>query len=113
MSDLAFKVVGKSLFSYSDDGKSMHRLQEITSKLQEDVIKEIRQPYKYWWLKLSGKIKKTEALAQESRDLLKKIITERKNSKKTYNDLLDMLLSSEYEDGSKMEMHQLIDEIFF
>ena len=111
MSDLAFKVVGKSLFSYSDDGKSMHRLQEITSKLQEDVIKEIRQPYKYWWLKLSGKIKKTEALAQESRDLLKKIITERKNSKKTYNDLLDMLLSSEYEDGSKMEMNQLIDEI--
>ena len=36
MSNLAFNVVGKSLFSYTDDGNVMNRLQHITSKVQED-----------------------------------------------------------------------------
>ena len=110
MSDIAFKVVGKSLFSY-DDGNAMQRLQQITNQVQEDLIKEIRQPYKRWWFKLSGKIKKTESLAKESRDILRDIIDARIASKKEYDDLLDMLLHSKYEDGSNMSMEQLIDEI--
>jgi len=105
-----FKVVGKSLFSY-DDGNAMQRLQQITNQVQEDLIKEIRQPYKRWWFKLSGKIKKTESLAKESRDILRDIIDARIASKKEYDDLLDMLLHSKYEDGSNMSMEQLIDEI--
>lgn len=111
MSDLAFNVVGKSLFSYTDDGKAMRRLQHITGKVQEDLIKEIRQPFKKWWFKLNGAIKKTESLAQETRDLLKGIINERKNTLESQDDLLDMLLNSKYDDGSSMTMEQLIDEI--
>ena len=111
MSDLAFNVVGKSLFSYADDGNAMRRLQHITGKVQEDLIKEIRQPFKKWWFKLNGTIKKTEALAQESRDLLKEIIQDRQNSSESHDDLLDMLLASKYDNGSTMTMEQLIDEI--
>ena len=111
MSDLAFSVVGKSLFSYADDGKSMKRLQYITGKVQEDLIKEIRQPFKRWWFKINGTIKKTEALAQESRDLLKGIIQKRQKESQSHDDLLDMLLASKYEDGTSMSMKQLIDEI--
>lgn len=111
MSDLAFKVVAKALFSYTDTENTISRLQYITEAAQESLIKEIRQPYKRWWFYLSGKIRKTLKLTQEARDILNKIIEERKRSDKVYNDLLDMLLDSRYEDGSAMDNEQLIDEI--
>ncbi len=111
MNDLAFDVVAKSLFSYTDTGNTIARLQYITEQVQKALIKEIRQPYKRWWFHLSGQIKKTHVLKVEVRDILNTIIEERKASNKTYDDLLDMLLASRYEDGSAMDNEQLIDEI--
>ncbi len=111
MNDLAFKVVAKSLFSYTDTGNTITRLQFITQEAQKTLIKEIRQPYKRWWFHLSGKIRSTLKLTQEARDILNDIIEERKKSNKSYNDLLDMLLESRYEDGGAMNNEQLIDEI--
>lgn len=111
MSDLAFNVVAKSLFSYTDTGNTISRLQYITETAQKSLIKEIRQPYKRWWFYLSGKIKNTHKLTQEARDILNTIIEERKKSDKEYNDLLDMLLAARYDDGSMMDNEQLIDEI--
>ncbi|WP_299243985.1 cytochrome P450 [uncultured Aquimarina sp.] len=111
MNDLAFKVVAKSLFSYTDTGNTMARLQHITETAQKSLIKEIRQPYKRWWFHLSGQIKSTLQLTQEARDILDNIIEERRKSRDTYDDLLDMLLSSKYEDGSSMDNERLIDEI--
>lgn len=111
MSDLAFNVVAKSLFSYTDTGNTISRLQYITETAQKSLIKEIRQPYKRWWFYLSGKIKNTNKLTKEARDILNTIIEERKKSVKEYHDLLDMLLAARYEDGSMMDNEQLIDEI--
>ncbi len=111
MNDLAFKVVAKSLFSYTDTGNRMARLQHITEEAQKSLIREIRQPYKRWWFYMSGRIKKTLLLTQEAREILNDLIEERRESKKTYDDLLDMLLMSKYEDGSAMSTDQLIDEI--
>ncbi|OED46170.1 cytochrome P450 [Flavobacteriaceae bacterium (ex Bugula neritina AB1)] len=111
MSDLAFKVVAKSLLSYTDVGNTISRLQEITEAAQKTLIKEIRQPYKKWWFNLSGRIKNTLKTTKEGRDLLNNIIEERKRSRENYDDLLDMLLESRYDDGSGMDNEQLIDEI--
>ena len=111
MSDLAFKVVGKSLFSYSNNEKVISRLQFITEKIQQDLIKEVRQPFKKWWFVWSGKIAKTKALSVEARNIIQTLIEERKASQTEHNDLLDILLNAQYEDGSKMQMEQLIDEI--
>lgn len=111
MSDLAFNVVSKSLFSYTDSGQTISRLQHITEQVQVNLIKEIRQPFKKWWFKINGHIKKTEALAQESRDLLLHMINSRQQSTATHDDLLNMLLASKYEDGTRMSTQQLIDEI--
>ncbi len=111
MNDLAFKVVAKSLFSYTDTGNTMPRLQHITEAAQHSLIREIRQPYKRWWFHLSGQIKSTLKLTDEARDILLKIIEDRRKSKEKYDDLLDMLLASSYDDGSQMSNEQLIDEI--
>jgi len=111
MSDLAFKVVAKSLLSYTDVGNTISRLQEITEEAQKALIKEIRQPYKKWWFYVNGKIKNTLKETKEARSLLNEIIEKRKSSDRRYDDLLDMLLESRYDDGSVMNNEQLIDEI--
>ncbi|MEW7277346.1 cytochrome P450 [Aquimarina sp. 2201CG1-2-11] len=111
MGDLAFNVVGKSLFSYSDDGSTISRLKEITETVQKSLIKEIRQPYKRWWFLFSGAIRNTFKQTDEARAILNKIIEERRQSEEKYDDLLDMLLEARYEDGGGMDNEQLIDEI--
>jgi cytochrome P450 len=50
-------------------------------------------------------------LTQNSRKILKRLVEERKQSNGDHHDLLDMLLSAKYEDGSKMDENQLVDEI--
>jgi len=76
------------------------------------LVKELRQPYKKWWFVLSGELKRNLNLSQEARDLLIGIIKRRQNSDSESKDLLDMLMALTYEDGSKMNQEQLIDEIF-
>ncbi|UZO81212.1 cytochrome P450 [Aquimarina sp. ERC-38] len=111
MADLAFNVVAKSLFSYKEIGSNMSRLQHITEAAQKSLVREIRQPYNKWWFFLSGQVRSSKLLSEESRTILREIIEERRASKEEFDDLLDMLLSSTYEDGSKMTTNQLIDEI--
>lgn len=112
MNELAFHVVAKSLFNYSSDENTMHRLQKIIETLQGFIIREIRQPHKQWWYNVSGLVKKHLVLVKESREIINKVIEERRNSDKEHDDLLDMLLKAKYEDdGTSMTNEQLIDEI--
>ncbi|WP_338731864.1 cytochrome P450 [Mangrovimonas cancribranchiae] len=110
-SDLAFKVVVKSLFSNAATDAEIKILQEVTEENQNMLVKELRQPYLKWYFESFGIIKKHLSRTKESRDILQNIINRRTQSKTQYNDLLDMLLNARYEDGSSMDNNQLIDEI--
>lgn len=109
--DLAFQVVAKALFSSTSNQKDIAQLQHITEDSQRMLVKELRQPYLGWWFTMSGKIQKYKDLTEEARQILMKIVEQRKNSDTRFNDLLDLLLDSKYEDGSSMEEKQLMDEI--
>ncbi|WP_158975557.1 cytochrome P450 [Cellulophaga sp. L1A9] len=111
MSNLAFQVVAKSLFSSDDIQEEMSQLQYITETNQRMLIKEMRQPYLNWWFHLSGKIKKHLNLAKDGQAILHELIEERRNSAVEKDDLLDMLLQARYEDGTAMAKAQLIDEV--
>ena len=111
MSDLAFQVVAKSLFSRSDIRQRMKQLQEITEKNQRMLIREMRQPYLNWWFRLSGKIRRHLGYAEQGREILNQIVQERIDSGEHRDDLLDMLLEARYEDGSPMPRQQLLDEV--
>ena len=50
-------------------------------------------------------------LVKESRNIINTIIDQRRESDDKHDDLLDMLLSARYEDGTTMTNEQLIDEI--
>jgi cytochrome P450 len=75
------------------------------------LVQELRQPFLVWWFNLSGKTKKHLDLTQNSRIILKRLVEERKQSNCKLDDLLDMLLNAKYEDGSRMDENQLVDEI--
>ncbi len=111
MGDLAFQVVAKSLFSRSDIQERMQKLQEYTEKNQKMLIREMRQPYFKWWFHLSGQIRHHLALAEKGRTILGQLIEERLKTGQEKDDLLDMLLSARYEDGTSMSREQLIDEV--
>ncbi len=109
--DLAFQTVAKALFKSEIDDTVIRRLQYITEEAQNMLVKELRQPFKSWYFKYGGLIKKHVALTQEARGILKLLVKERIDSRQRQDDLLDMLLDARYEDGTAMEEEQLIDEI--
>lgn len=110
-SNLAFKVVVKALFSNAASDSEIKLLQDVTEENQEMLVKELRQPYLAWYFKHFGIIEKHLSRSKDSRDVLQTIINKRRNSSVEYNDLLDMLLQTRYDDGSQMSDEQLIDEI--
>ncbi|SDR67516.1 hypothetical protein SAMN04515667_0213 [Formosa sp. Hel1_31_208] len=111
LNDLAFQTVVKSLFSSAADQKDINRLQYITETAQKMLVRELRQPYLGWWFKASGEIEKHLKLTSEAREILRRIVNERRTSHTKENDLLDMLLDARYDDGTAMDEEQLIDEI--
>lgn len=109
--DLAFQVVVKSLFSSAVGQEEIARLQYITEENQKMLVRELRLPFKRWWFQFSGQIHKHLKLSREAREILQKLVEDRKQSGERLDDLLDMLLQARYEDGSAMDNEQLIDEI--
>ena len=109
--DLAFQTVVKSIFNIDILEEDIASLQHTTEATQQMLVQELRQPFLVWWFNLSGKTKKHLDLTQNSRTILRRLVEERKQSNTKHDDLLDMLLSAKYEDGSSMEESQLVDEI--
>ena len=112
MNSLAFEIVINTLFNISIPQGIRKQISEFINEAQNFVMKDIRQPYKSWWFKLSGEEKENLDRADRTRRIIGDIIQERKRSGEKRNDLLDMLLDARYEDtGLPMEEHQIIDEI--
>lgn len=111
LNDLAFQTVVKSLFTKAAKPEVMRNLQEVTEANQRMLVKELRQPYLAWWFKISGKIAHHLKLTAGVRADLQAIVDARQITNKRYDDLLDMLLETKYDDGKGMSETQLIDEI--
>ena len=112
MNKLAFEIVINSLFNIKVPLEDRNQLSRFISEVQDFVIKDIRQPYKSWWFKLSGEVKDNLKKSAVARKIIRNIIRERKKSDNKFNDLLDMLLDARYEDNNEpMHEEQVIDEI--
>ena len=111
MMELTFTIIAKSLFSTGVNEEDVNELGDNISKIQKFLVKQIRQPYLNWWFGLSGQEKKHLALTDVSSKIILDIISERRKTNESYDDLLDMLLASRYSDtGEGMTEKQLIDE---
>ncbi len=111
MSLLTLKIISKALFSTGIEGEQLELLNKAVTDLQTAIIKSVRQPMFNWWRTLTGENAKNDKLSQQTYDLITGIIEARRKDTGEYNDLLDMLLHSVYEDtGEGMTTKQILDE---
>ena len=110
MMHIAYRLVSKSLFGSEVADEKLKMMDRVISEGQEYTVDLIRRPYLKFWLRLNGGFKKNQENKRVSQALIMDIINDRKKSSMPQNDLLQMLLETEYEDGSKMTDQQLLDE---
>ena len=109
---LSFNIIMQSLFDIKLPSQIMEEMRQIFTELQDFLIKDVNQPLRRFFYPITGtetaKLKKAKRL----REILVEIISKRKESNKQYDDLLDMLLNSKYEDtGKSMSNEQIVDEV--
>lgn len=111
MMEMAFRVVASSLFSTAITETELQELSFAITRLQEFIIRQIRQPYLEPWFRISGQIKKHERYTGLADRVIKNSIKKRLEGTENADDLLQMLLDARYQDtGEPMNEQQLLDE---
>lgn len=110
MAKLAFKVITKSLFGKAFEDDKLEIIGDMISSSQQYVMNQTRKPYLKPWYHINGDHAENERLKKIRDKIIISFIEERKRSGEKVDDLLDMLLETEYEDGSRMTNKQLLDE---
>ena len=110
MAKLAFKVLTKSLFGQEFEDGKINAIGEMVSSSQKYVMNRTLKPYLKPWYYVNGDYAENERLKKVRDKIIIEFIEDRKRSGEKVDDLLDMLLETEYEDGSGMTNQQLLDE---
>ena len=109
---LSFNIIIQSLFDIKLSSQIMEELNQIFTELQDFLIKDINQPLRRFFYPFTGIENRQLKKAKRLREIFIEIVNERKASDKNYDDLLDMLLKSKYEDtGEAMTNDQIVDEV--
>ena len=109
---LSFNIIIQSLFDIKLSSQIREELSQIFTGLQNFLIKDINQPLGRFFYPFTGTENIQLKKAKRLREIFTEIINERIASDKNYDDLLDMLLKSKYEDtGEAMTNEQIVDEV--
>ncbi len=109
---LTLKIVSTSLFSSGMTEEDLKVIGDSVITAQVAVIKGVRQPLLKWWRVFNGEEKTYLKARDNSRVTLNRLVEDRRKSKESFDDLLDMLLNSTYEDtGEGMNNTQILAEI--
>jgi cytochrome P450 len=112
MHKLSFSVLIHSLFDINLSVQTISDLSHGFTDLQDFLLKDVNEPFRKLFYALSGADRMVLRRSKKIKDILKEIITRRKVEGGSHNDLLDMLLSTRYEDtGGVMTEEQVMDEI--
>ncbi|MGC3945735.1 MAG: cytochrome P450 [Chryseolinea sp.] len=112
MHKLAFDIVINTLFTVDVPADQRKQLADFISDVQDYVMREVRNPHKRWWFRLSGELQENLDKATGARNVISSLIRQRKQDQSKHNDLLDMLLDARYEETNQhMTEEQVIDEI--
>jgi cytochrome P450 len=111
MRTLSFTVLIQSLFDIQLSPELIMELNRGFTDLQDFLMKDINQPFRKLFYPINNAERRILSKAGRIRKILKGIIAERSASTATHHDMLDMLLSSRYENGEQMEEEQIVDEI--
>jgi len=109
---LSFNILIQSLFDIKLTSQMMEEIRQIFTELQHFLFKDVNQPLHRFFYPITGTETAQLKNAKRLREIFLEIISKRKESNKQYDDLLDMLLNSKYEDtGETMSNEQIVDEV--
>ena len=111
MLEVAFRIIGNAMFSTSASGEELNQIEQSIFKVQQFIVKRVRQPFMHPFYWLRGDLKKYKRIASQIDDVILGIIRARKDLGEQPDDLLGMLLNTRYEDtGEQMEEQQILWE---
>ena len=109
---LSFNILIQSLFDIKLTSQMMEEIRQIFTELQHFLFKDVNQPLHRFFYPITGTETAQLKNAKRLREIFLEIISKRKEGNKQYDDLLDMLLNSKYEDtGETMSNEQIVDEV--
>jgi cytochrome P450 len=105
------RLVGKSLFGNMMKDEELDQIGNTISEIQAFMIKQIIQPYKIPWFKISGQSKRYQHMRLAADQIVRNHIDLR-NRDEGSNDLLHLLMQTPYKDtGKVMSDEQITTEI--
>ncbi|RYY53055.1 MAG: cytochrome P450 [Chitinophagaceae bacterium] len=111
MHQISFSLLIRSLFDIRMEPATMAELGEHFTALQEFLLRDVNRPVQRLLYPFNGMKRDMLRRAKRLKAIIAGLIRERRSDPRSYNDLLDMLLSSRYEDsGEHMTDEQVIDE---
>ncbi|MBN9383184.1 MAG: cytochrome P450 [Chitinophagaceae bacterium] len=109
---LAFDVILRSLFDIDLKPAKKKEMSLLFNQMQDFVVKDVNRPLRQLFYRITRQDKINLKRSERMRDIIREIIRQRRQDKREYADLLDMLLSARYEDtGEAMSEDQIIDEV--
>lgn len=111
MVKLTLRLVGKSLFGNQMKDEDLEQIQDTITKVQAFMVRQIVQPYKIPWFRISGETQRFQELRYEADDLVRAYVDKRRRELGNNYDLLQMILSTPYNNGELMNDDQVMIEI--
>ncbi len=110
MTHLAAKIVSKSLFGQEFNDHKIDVIDKSINYANKYIVAVSKQPFMKPWYHINGDYKRLVKQKNIRDKFILDFIEERKASEDKGDDLLGMLLETEYEDGSRMNNQELLDE---
>lgn len=102
MVKFTLRFVGKSLFGKMMSDEVIERLGDIITEIQDFMLRQIVQPYRIPWYKISGQSEKYQKLRREGDQLILDYVIKRRNDDSPENDLLKIILGTPYKDTNEL-----------
>lgn len=108
---ITLRMVGKSLFGRSMGDRELEQIGDTISTIQAFIVRQIVQPYKMPWFRISGQSEAHQQLRREADQIVLKHIQARRAEGTGERDFLKLLLETPYHDsGVPMTEEQALIE---
>lgn len=95
---LTLRLVGKSIFGRSMREDELEQIGDTITEIQSFIVRQIVQPYKIPWFRISGQTEHYQALRRAADQIVLQHIKERRKALNHEDDFLRILLETPYHD---------------
>jgi cytochrome P450 len=111
MVHFTLSLVGKSIFGRDLKDAELAQVGDAISTIQAFIVRQIVQPYKIPWFRISGESRRHQKMRVEADQILRRYVETRRREGGDHHDLLQMMLDTPYKDaGEPMSDDQVLIE---